>query len=134
MRIVRYLDSSVVLAEILAEGRRPPPDFWLEPLISSRLLKIEVWTRIEAYGVRETHADIATRILESVETVEMDSAVLDRAQERFPNPVRALDAIHLSSACYLRDRGEEVEVATYDTRMSSTAGALGFDLYPWEES
>ena len=62
----------------------------------------------------------------------MDPTVLERALEPFPNPVRALDAIHLSSALYLRDRGEDVEVATYDTRMRITAQEMGFELYPQE--
>jgi predicted nucleic acid-binding protein len=129
---VRYLDSSVVLSEIMAEGRRPPLDFWSGPLISSRLLTIEVWTRMQAYGVRETHADIANRVLGAIKVLEMDLPVLERAHEPFPNPIRALDAIHLSSASYLRDQAEKVEIATYDTRMRATAQAMGFELYPLE--
>jgi hypothetical protein len=62
----------------------------------------------------------------------MDPVVLERAIEPFPNTVRALDAIHLSSVFYLRDRGEDVEVATYDTRMRITAKEMGFELYPLE--
>lgn len=131
--MVRYLDSSVVLSEILAEGRRPAADFWSARLTSSRLLSIEVWTRLQAYGVRETHADIANRILDAIEILEMDLPVIERAHEPFPNPIRALDAIHLSSASYLRDQGEEIEIATYDTRMRATARALGFEIYPLEE-
>ena len=130
--IVRYLDSSVVLAEILAEGRRPPPELWSEDLISSRLLTIEVWTRMQAYGVRESHADLASDILGGVEFLEMDPKVLERALEPFPNAVRALDALHLSAAFYLRDRGEDIAIATYDTRMRITAVEMGFELYPLE--
>ena len=126
---MKYLVSSIVLAEILAEGRRPPPAFWSSGLISSRLLTIEVWTRLQAYGVRETHADLAREILGGVEVLEMDSDVLERAHEPFPNAVRAPDAIHLSSASYLRERGEDIAIATYDARMSVTARALGFQLY-----
>ena len=131
-RIVKYLDSSVVLAEILAEGRRPPPDLWSGGLISSRLLTIEVWTRMQAYGVRESHADLARDVLGSVEVLEMDPVVLERAIEPFPNTVRALDAIHLSSVFYLRDRGEDVAIATYDTRMRINAQEMGLELCPLE--
>ena len=101
-------------------------------MISSRLLTIEIWTRMQAYGVRETHGELARDILAGVKVLEMDPVVLERALEPFPNPVRALDAIHLSSALYLRDRGEDVEVATYDTRMRITAQEMGFELYPQE--
>jgi hypothetical protein len=129
---VKYLDSSVVLAEVLAEGRRPSPDFWSGPLVSSRLLTIEVWTRMQAYGVRESHADGVRKLLEGVNILEMDLPVLARAHEPFPKPIRALDAIHLSSADFLRDQGQEVTVATYDRRMSAAARDMGFELYPLE--
>ena len=129
---MKYLDSSVVLSEILAEGRHPPTGFWSGSLISSRLLTIEVWTRMQAYGVRETHADIAHELLDTIEIMEMDLPVLERAHAPFPNPIRALDAIHLSTASYLRHQEEAVQIATYDTRMRSTAQALGFELYPLE--
>jgi hypothetical protein len=38
-----YVDTSVALAEILAEDHALPPSFWDESLISSRLLEYEVW-------------------------------------------------------------------------------------------
>jgi hypothetical protein len=83
---------------------------------------------MQAYGVRETHADLARDILGGVEVLEMDSVVLERAFEPFPNPVRALDAIHLSSAFHLRELGETVAIATYDTRMRINAQEMGFEL------
>ena len=43
-----YLDSSVALAHLLVEDRVPPSALWAEPLVSSRLLECEVWTRIHA--------------------------------------------------------------------------------------
>jgi hypothetical protein len=36
---VIYLDTSVVLAELFAEDRRPRPEFWMGQLVSSRLLE-----------------------------------------------------------------------------------------------
>ena len=41
-----YLDSSVVLAHLLMEERRPSADFWEQVCVSSRLLEYEVWNRI----------------------------------------------------------------------------------------
>jgi len=37
-----YLDTSVVLAELLAEDERPPDSLWDDTLVSSRLLEYEV--------------------------------------------------------------------------------------------
>ncbi|HET6361398.1 MAG TPA: PIN domain-containing protein [Gemmatimonadota bacterium] len=125
---MRYLDSSVVLSEILAEGKRPPGEFWTESLVSSRLLTVEVWTRLQAYCAWESHAELARKVLGGIEIVEMEFAVLLRAHEPFPRPLRALDAIHLSTADFLRDHGQVVEIATYDARMRETALVMGFPL------
>ena len=43
-----YVDTSVALAHLLAEDRRPATTLWDEPLILSRLLEYELWTRIHA--------------------------------------------------------------------------------------
>jgi hypothetical protein len=39
-----YVDTSVILADLLAEDVHPPPGFWQESLVSSRVLEYEVWT------------------------------------------------------------------------------------------
>ena len=39
-----YLDTSVALAHLLAEDRRPPDALWKESLVTSRLLEYELWT------------------------------------------------------------------------------------------
>ena len=41
-----YLDSSVALAHLLGEDRRPPGELWSETLVSSRLFEYELWTRV----------------------------------------------------------------------------------------
>lgn len=43
-----YVDTSVALAHLFAEDRRPPASFWTETLVSSRLLDYEIWTRLHA--------------------------------------------------------------------------------------
>ena len=44
-----YVDRSVALAELLAEDRMPPDDFWQRDLlVASRLLEYEVWNGINA--------------------------------------------------------------------------------------
>jgi len=37
----------------------PSPTLWHEPLVSSRLLQYEVWTRIHAYDLGPTHSEEA---------------------------------------------------------------------------
>ena len=46
-----YVDSSVALALLLNEGRRPSDDFWTQHLFASRLMQYEVWNSLHRYGV-----------------------------------------------------------------------------------
>ena len=124
-----YLDTSVVLAQLLAEDRRPPARLWDETLVSSRLLEYEVWTRLHARAAHQTHADAARSLLSRVAFVELARPVLSRALEPFPTPVRTLDALHLASALFLRDREKRLRLATYDGRMASVARALKVPTY-----
>ena len=55
--------------------------------------------------------------------------VLARALRPFPTPVRMLDALHLASAMFLRERGHDVAVATYDARMCEAAKAMGLAVF-----
>jgi len=56
-------------------------------------------------------AEVAARrraileIVESLELIEIDANVIDRAAQPMPTELGTLDAIHLSSALIWRDRG-----------------------------
>ncbi len=55
----------------------------------------------------------------------MDPTVLSRALQPFAHPVRTLDAVHLATAAFLRERGHDVYLASYDSRMLQVAEAMG---------
>jgi hypothetical protein len=125
---VIYLDSSVALAQLLAEDRVPPETLWQQPLVASRLLEYEVWNRLNARGLGRSHGEEARSLVARVALVELVPPVLGRALEPFPVPVRTLDALHLASLEFLRARGQSVELASYDDRLVSAARALGIPL------
>jgi len=125
---VIYVDTSVAVAHLLAEDVRPPTELWDEELWSSRLLEYELWTRIHARDVARSHGDAARLLLARVSLIELDPAVLGRALQPFPVPTRTLDALHLASASWLRERGADVRVATYDRRLAGGAKAIGLEL------
>lgn len=127
---MNYLDTSAALAELLAEDRRPPASLWSEPLISSRLLEYEVWVRLHARSLGASHGAAATDLLGRVSFLEMNPAVLRRALDPFPVPVRTLDALHLASLEYLRERGQTTWLVSYDERLLDAARRLGIDAYP----
>jgi predicted nucleic acid-binding protein len=123
-----YLDASVVLAQLLAEDRRPADDLWTEPLVASRLLLYEVWNRIHSRGLGREHGDAAQAALNGVSVVELTPLVLRHALDPFPVPVRTLDALHLATMLFLRDQGQAVELASYDERLVAAGRALGIPL------
>ena len=125
-----YLDTSVALAQILAEDRAPPDSLWKEELISSRLLEYEVWNRLHARGLGSSHGEAARAVLAEVAFLELTPQTLTRALEPFPAPVRTLDALHLASAEYLRMQGQKVHIAAYDERLLAGARKMGIEIYP----
>jgi hypothetical protein len=96
--------------------------------VSSQLLEYEVWNRIHAYGLGRSHANEAQALLMRVDLIEMTATVLARALEPFPTPIRTLDALHLSTIEYVRNRRQTVELASYDNRLLATARALGISV------
>ena len=124
-----YLDTSVALAQLLAEDRVPPEQLWDEVLVSSRLLEYELWNRLHARGLGKSHAEPARELTQRLAFVEMAPAVLARALEPFPVPVRTLDALHIASIEFLRGQGQSVLLASYDTRMVASARRLGISVF-----
>jgi hypothetical protein len=125
---VIYVDSSVALAHLLVEPRSPRASLWNGPLVSSQLLEYEVWNRIHAYDLGRSHDNEVQALLIRVDLIEMTAAVLARALEPFPTPIRTLEALHLSTIEYVRSRRETVELASYDTRLLAAAQALGISI------
>lgn len=124
-----YLDSSVVLAQLLAEDRVPPERLWGEPLTASRLLEYEVWTRIHARRLGRSHGDAVRALIGRLALIELAPPVLLRALEPFPRPVRTLDALHLASIEFLRAQGQAPKLASYDARLVAAARALKIPIY-----
>ncbi len=82
-----YVDSSVVLAQLLAEDRYPDASFWQEaPLVTSRLLEYEVWVRLNGRGLAATHGDDLRLLLGRFAFLELTPHVLARAIDPFPAP------------------------------------------------
>ena len=114
--------------QLLAEDRRPPRALWDQPLISSRLAEYELWNRIHARNLVESHGEAARQLLARVSMLELSPLALRRALEPFPAAVSTLDALHLASVDYLRAQRLRVRLATYDERMASVATAMSIPL------
>jgi predicted nucleic acid-binding protein len=124
---VIYLDSSVALARLLSEERHPPRNFWEQRIVSSRLLEYEIWNRLNARRLHNSHGEAARGLLERIALVELTPVVLARALEPFPVQVRTLHGLHLASIEYLRTQGQAIALASYDERLLNASRALGIE-------
>ena len=116
-----YVDTSVILAHVLTEARRPSRELWKERLVSSRLLQYEVWARLNRARVTAQVAESAREALARIAFVELSPHVLARALEPFPAPVRTLDGLHLATIDYLRSQNQPLSLVAYDERRVSAA-------------
>ena len=112
-----YLDTSVVLAQLLAEDKKPPLWLWNETLISSRLMEYEVWTRLNVLDLADSHGEAASDLVGRTALLELAPPILERVLEPFPTPVRTLDAMHLASIDFLIKHGQAMQLASYDRRL-----------------
>jgi hypothetical protein len=70
---------------------------------------------------------IILELLDSLELVEVDSLVLDRAAQPQPTELGNLDAIHLATALLWRETmGAQLVMATHDVALATAAQAHGF--------
>ncbi len=123
-----YLDTSVALAHLLAEDRRPPDWIWQETLVASRLIEYELWNRLHAMSFAASHGEAARALVGQIALLELSPEVLQRALEPYPVRIRILDALHLASLGFLQTHGQKVELATYDTKMAAAARAMDVSL------
>ncbi len=124
-----YLDTSVALAHLLGESRRPADSLWRARLTSSRLLEYELWVRLNSLKSEPGAFDeLGYGLLRRVDLVALAPQVLARATEPFPVPVRTLDALHLATMDFLRAQGQRLSLVTYDERLAKAAERLGFPV------
>ena len=115
----------MALAHLLAEDRFPPDLLWKQQLVSSRLLQREIWNRINAYQLQNSHGDAVRNLIGRVAMIEMVGPVLGRALQPFPVPVRTLDAIHLAALEFICAQKQSVQLASYDEGLLAAARILG---------
>jgi hypothetical protein len=92
------------------------------------LLEYEVWNRIHARAAVHVH-ETARALIDRMAIVELTMAHLARALEPFPVSIRTLDSLHLATIEFLRARGNQIVLASFDRRMIAAARAIGISLY-----
>ncbi len=132
-----YVDSSVLLRVVLGETGRLRSWSRITAPVASELIRLESLRTIDRARIRlgledREVADRRAAVLEAIEAfhlVALDRRVLERAAEPFPTMVGSLDAIHLATALLVRDRFEDLSLATHDQELAVAARAVGFSVH-----
>lgn len=135
--MIAYVDTSVLLRLTLGQPNALAEWSKVQRGVSSMLVTTESLRTLDRLRVRATlpDAEIATlraavlSLIESLELVDLDGAVLDRASQPMPTELGTLDAIHLSTALLWREMtGVRLVMATHDEALGLGARAHGLPV------
>jgi len=135
--MIAYVDSSVLLRVALGQPNALPEWRDIERGVSSALVTTESLRTLDRVRLRVNLSDIEVArrratilaLIDSLELVEIDSSVLDRAGQPMPTEIGTLDAIHLASALLWKDAlGIDPVMATHDKALALAAQAHGLEV------
>lgn len=135
--MIAYVDSSVLLRLALGQANALPEWRQINRGVSSALISTESLRTLDRVRIRASLSDIEVarrratilNLIDSLELVEIDSTVLDRAAQPMPTELGTLDAIHLASALLWKDAmGIDPVMATHDSTLGLAAQAHGLKV------
>lgn len=135
--MIAYVDASVLLRIALGQASALPEWQQIDRGVASALVTTESLRTLDRlrFRARLSDVEVATRraavlaLIGSLELVEIDSNVLERAAQPMPTELGTLDAIHLATALLWRDQAAvTVTMATHDTALAVAAQAHGMSV------
>jgi predicted nucleic acid-binding protein len=135
--MIAYVDSSVLLRLALGQSNALPEWRQIDRGVSSALISTESLRTLDRVRIRAvlSDAEVANRratilnLINSLELIEIDSVVLDRAAQPMPTELGTLDAIHLASALLWKEAMEiDLVMVTHDGALGLAAQAHGFKV------
>jgi uncharacterized protein len=135
--MIAYVDASVLLRVALGQSNALPEWRHIDRGVSSALVTTESLRTLDRVRLRAVLSDIemarrratVLALIDSLELIEIDSLVLDRAAQPMPTELGTLDAIHLASSLLWRDAtGEDLTMATHDRALGVAAQAHGLKV------
>ena len=132
--MIAYVDASVLLRVALRQPDALPEWRQIQQGVSSTLVMTESLRTLDRLRRRAGLADAEVasrratilRLIASLELVEIDAVVLERAAQPMPTELGTLDAIHLASALLWREMSRVALVmATHDVALALAAQAHG---------
>ena len=135
--MIAYVDASVLLRIALGQSDRLPEWRRIEQGISSALIATECLRTLDRLRLRAglPDAEMAVRratilaLVASLELVDVDALILDRAAQPMPTELGTLDAIHLATALLWKEMsGGDLTMATHDDALGRAARAHGLPV------
>ena len=135
--MIAYVDASVLLRVALRQADALPEWRHVEQGVASALILTEGLRTLDRLRLRAKLSDeeVATRratilqLVASLELVELDQVVLERAAQPMPTELGTLDALHLATAVLWREAYDaDLVMATHDTGLGLAARAHGFPV------
>jgi predicted nucleic acid-binding protein len=135
--VIAYVDASVLLRVALRQPDALPEWRQIQQGVSSALAMTESLRTLDRLRLRARLDDgeVARRratilqLIASLELVEIDAAVLDRAAQPMPTELGTLDAIHLATALLWKDMTRaDLVMATHDGALALGAQAYGLPV------
>jgi predicted nucleic acid-binding protein len=136
--MIAYVDSSVLLRVALAQSNALPEWRHIDRGVSSTLISTESLRTLDRVRIRAGLSDIEVArrratvlsLIDSLELIDVDSTVLDRAAQPMPTELGTLDAIHLASALLWKDAMSiDPVMATHDAALGIAAQAHGLKVF-----
>ena len=135
--MIAYVDASVLLRVALGQPDALPEWSQIQQGVSSALVTIESLRTLHRLRLRVKlpDAEVAKRratifdLIASLDVVDIDSTVLDRASQPMPTEIGTLDAIHLATALLWKEMTHEsLVMATHDAALALAAEAHGLPV------
>ena len=132
-----YIDTSVLLRLALQQPDALPEWLQIQQGVSSALVMTESLRTLDRLRLRANLADseVASRratilnLIASLELVEIDAMVLERAAQPMPTELGTLDAIHLATALLWKEMTRvNLVMATHDGALAIGAQAHGLPV------
>ena len=135
--MIAYVDASVLLRVALGQPDALPEWGEIDQGVASALVMTECLRTLDRVRLRAglSDAEVAIRratilaLIGSLELVEIDSVVLNRAAQPMPTELGTLDAIHLATALLWKNLTRaDLIMATHDTALALGAQAHGLHV------
>ncbi len=132
--MIAYVDASVLLRVALGQPDALPEWSRIRRGVASALVMTESLRTLDRLRLRAglPDADVAERrgiilaLIASLELVDVDPVVLDRASQPMPTELGTLDAIHLATALLWKELARaDLVMATHDRALALAAKAHG---------